>query len=91
MASNLRRATASGAVVSGTKRLKSVCLTAAAATSTVAIDDSTDGSGADVLVLSAVANTSTCWTSGDKEGVPFGTAIYATLTGASAAVTIEHD
>ena len=91
MASNLGRRTSTGAFVTGKYRLKSVCLTAAAATSTVAIDDSTDGSATDLLVLSAAANTSVCWTAADPNGVAFGTAIYGTLTGASAAATVEYD
>lgn len=91
MAANLKRVTASGAAASGAKRLHSFCLTAAAATSTATVDDSTDGSGTDLMKLSAVANTSVCWTSGQKEGVPFGTAIYVTLTGASAEAAVEYD
>lgn len=89
MASNLKRITASGAFATGSKRLKGVCLTAAAATSTLAIDDSADGSGTDVLVLSAVANTSVCWQA--RGAVPFSIAIYGTLTGASASATAEYD
>lgn len=89
MASNLKRIAASGAFATGPRRLKSVCLTAAAATSTLAIDDSTDGAGTDLLVLSAVANTSVCWNARDH--VEFKTAIYGTLTGASAAATAEYD
>jgi len=89
MASNLKRITASGAFATGSRRLKGVCLTAAAATSTLAIDDSVDGSGTDLLVLSAVANTSVCWQA--REPVSFATAIYGTLTGASAAASAEYD
>lgn len=89
MATNLKRITASGTFATGQRQLKGVCLTAAAATSTLAIDDSTDGSGTDLLVLSAVANTSVCWQA--RDSVPFTTAIYGTLTGASAAATAEYD
>lgn len=87
--SNLARITASGAVAAGKRRLKGVCVTAAAATATVAVDDSADGSGTDLLVLSAVANTSACWRA--RDAVPFSTAIYGTLTGSGAAASFEYE
>lgn len=89
VARDLKQVSATGDVtVSVPALLRSVTLTAAAATSTVVVKDGSSGSAR--LTLSAVANTSVVWTAG-PEGVPFGTAIHATLTGASAVASFEFD
>lgn len=89
MARDLKQVSASGDVTTGVPAiLRSVTLTAAAATSTVVVKDGSTGSAR--LTLSAVANTSAVWTAG-PEGVLFGTAIHATLTGASAVASFEFD
>lgn len=68
--------------------LRSVTLTAAAATSTVIVKDGSGG--ATRLTLSALANTTVVWTAGPG-GVHFGSAIHATLSGASAVASFEFD
>ena len=92
MATALKKVTATGLVITGPVFLRSVMLTAAAATSTVLVQDTSAGGGTDVLSISAVANTSQEWQSGDDDrGVFFAKGIYATLSGASAAVSVEFE
>ena len=89
MARDLKQVSATGDVTTLVPAvLRSVTLTAAAATSTVVVKDGS--SGATRLTLSAVANTTVVWTAG-VDGVHFGTAIHATLTGASAVASFEFD
>lgn len=89
MARDLKQVNATGDVTTLVPAvLRSVVLTAAAATSTVIIKDGS--SGAARLTLSAVANTSVVWNAG-PDGVHFGTAIHATLSGASAVASFEFD
>lgn len=68
--------------------LRSVTLTAAAATSTVAVKDGSGGSTR--LTLSAVANTSVVWNAG-ADGVLFTSSIHATLSGSGALASFEFD
>lgn len=91
MASNLKSATATGALISGDARLKSAALMGGSAAATLVLDDSTDGTGTVELRLAAGIGTTAVWTAADPEGVLFGTGIYATLTGAGAAVSIEYE
>lgn len=92
----LARVTATGVAVTkptsaAALKLKSITLTPAAAVSTVTVDDSTDGSGTDLLTLQAAANgNSVQWLAADY-GLPFFTAIHCTITGASAVVVVEYD
>ena len=92
MASRLKQVSASSKVADGNLWLKSVTLTAGAgAAATVAVDDSTDGNGTDLLTLAAPQGTSITWQAGDPGGVFFGAALYATLTGAGAVVSCEYE
>lgn len=89
MARDLKQVSATGDVVTGTAVLRSVVLTAAAATSTVAVRD---GSGGAVrLTLSAVANGTAVWVAGSGDGVRFSTSIHATISGAAAVAAFEYD
>lgn len=89
MARDLKQVSSTGDVTTVVPAvLRSVTLTAAAATSTVAVKDGSGGSTR--LTLSAVANTSTTWYAGPS-GVLFGSSIHATLTGASAVASFEFD
>jgi hypothetical protein len=89
VARDLKQVSATGDVTTGVPAiLRSVTLTAAAATSTVIVKNGSSGSAR--LTLSAVANTSVVWTAG-PEGVLFGTSIHATLSGASAVACFEFD
>jgi hypothetical protein len=86
----LKRATATGLIVSGPCYLKSVTLTPAAAVATVSVDDSSDGSATDLLSLQAAANgESVIWVSQDKRGVAFQNGVHITVGGAGAAVSVE--
>jgi len=89
VARDLKQVSATGDVTTNVPAiLRSVTLTAAAATSTVTVKDGSSGSAR--LTLSAVANTSVVWNAGPS-GVLFGTAIHATLSGASAVASFEFD
>lgn len=91
MATRLRQVTATGQAAVGPVRLKSAVLTGAAAAATADLDDSLAGAGVDLLSLSAPAGGTASWTSGDPDGVFFGTALHATLTGAGAKLSIEYE
>ena len=89
MAGNLVQVAATGDVVSGQRRLHSVVLSPAAAASAVEIRD---GSGGAIrLTLKPVANgASIPWAAADRSGIPFTSAIHATLAGASAVASVEY-
>lgn len=89
--SNIKQIAASAAVATGNVWLKSITLTAAADAASVAVDDSTDGAGTDLLTLKAAIGTTVTWRAGDPKGVFFGTALYATITGTSPAVSFEYE
>jgi hypothetical protein len=89
MATNLYRATATGAAFTGKGYLKSVALEGGSANSTVQVRDNTSGSGTVILSLAAVIGSSAVWSSGDPDGVFIGTGVHVTLAGAGAAVTVE--
>lgn len=91
MASRLKKVTATGKIIDGPVRLKSVVLAAGSDAATAIIDDSTDGAGTDLLKLVAPAGDTAVWTSGDKHGVYLGTAAYTTLTGTGPHLTIEYE
>lgn len=91
MASRLARGTATGLVVSGPLYLRSVIVNADAAASNVLLQDTAAGGGTDLLKVSANANDSQDWVSGDRQGVFFEKGIYATLTGAGASFSIEYE
>jgi hypothetical protein len=89
VAGNLVQASATGDVVVGPRVLHSVVLSPAAAACSVEIRD---GLGGQVrLTLKAVASgASVPWAAGDRSGVPFSTAIHATVAGAGALVNVEY-
>lgn len=90
MATRLVRRTSTGLAIAGPGRLRAVVLTPAAAVSAVLVQDSSAGGGTDVLSLQAAANgASAVWLSADPDGVPFSAGVYVTLSGASAAVSVE--
>lgn len=91
MASTLKRAAATGKIADGPVYLKSVALQAAAANATALLQDTTAGSGTDVLGLAALANGSAVWAAGDPDGVLFAKGLYLTLAGADAAVAVEYE
>jgi hypothetical protein len=91
MASNLKRATATGSIATGARRIKSVVLQGGSANSTVLIDDSAAGSGTVILALAAVIGSSAVWTAADDEGAFVTAGIFATLAGTGAGVTVEYD
>jgi len=91
MASKLSQVAASAKVADGRVWLKSITLAAGADAASVVVDDSTDGSGSDLLTLKAAAGTTATWRSGDKQGVFFGTALYAAITGTAPAVSFEYE
>lgn len=88
--SSLKEVSATGDVVTGADgyRLHSVVLTAAGATSSVVIRDTSGGSA--LLTVKAAANTTARWEAGDRSGVFVGTTIHATLSGASAVADVEY-
>lgn len=88
MASNLKRVTATGNVVTYGGYLKSIILVAAAAAAD--LDVRLDGaSGSIALTLAAVIEGSAVWHSPDSKGVLFPGALHATLTGAGSIATFE--
>jgi hypothetical protein len=89
MATRLITVSASGLAYTGDGYLKSVHLAAGGAAATAIVDDSEDGSGTDLLKLAAPTNGGDHWVTGDKDGVPFTTAVYVTLAGAGAVATVE--
>lgn len=90
MARDLKQVSATGDVTAVVPAvLRSVTLTAAAATATVVVKDGSGGSTR--LTLSAVANASVTWQAGSAEGVHFGSAIHATLSGSGALASFEFD
>lgn len=91
MASRLTQRSSDGAAYTGNAYLKSVTLTAGSDAATVVIDDSTDGSGTDLLTLKAPTGTTVEWQARDDGGVFFTTAIYCDLTGTAPVVTCEYE
>lgn len=91
MASRLKQIAASAKVADGNLRLKSITLTAGVDAASVAVDDSADGAGTDLLTLKAAAGSTVIWRTGDPQGVFFGTALYATITGTAPAVAFEYE
>jgi hypothetical protein len=91
MATNLSRVVSTSAAYTGKGGLKSVTLQGGSANSTVDIRDNVTGTGAVIMSLAAVANTTSHWHSNDPDGVFLGTGCHLTLagTGASCAVEIE--
>jgi len=89
MAGNLVQVSATGDVVTGQRRLHSVILSPAGAAATLEVRDS--ASGAIRLTLKALINgPSVPWVAGDRSGIPFSSAIHATLTGAGALASFEY-
>ncbi len=85
--STLYEADATGDVVARDCMLHSVTLTGGSDAATIVIRDA---SGTDpVLTLKAAANASVEWRSGAKEGVFFGAAVHATLTGTAPLAYVE--
>lgn len=74
--------TSSGSVLSGTGLVSSVVLVGGTANSSVAIDNSTDGSGDVKIELKSLANDSKTFT--PSKPIEFSTAVYATLAGTGA-------
>lgn len=91
MATRLEQVSATGKVQDGSLWLKSVVLAGGSAAATLLIQDTTDGSGTDVLKLAAATGDSAVWQSPDSEGVYFANAIYATLSGAGAVASFEYE
>jgi hypothetical protein len=89
VAGNLVQVSATGDVVAGQRVLHSVVLSPAAAACSVEIRDG--ASGAIRLTLKAVANgASVGWAAADRSGIPFSSAIHATVAGAGALVNVEY-
>jgi len=91
MATRLEQASATGKVQDGPLWLKSAILAGGSAAATLLVQDTTDGSGTDVLKLAAPIGDSAVWQSPDNEGVYFANAIYATLGGTGAVATFEYE
>jgi hypothetical protein len=92
VATRLESAVATAKIQDGNLWLKSVTLAAGADAATVIIDDSTDGSGTDLLKLAAPAGETATWVTGDRgEGVFIGNALYATITGTTPFVSFEFE
>jgi hypothetical protein len=88
MARDLKEASATGNVTTTVPaRLHSVVLTAGSDAASVIVKDGTGGSAR--LTLKAAASTSVVWMAGDPEGVLFGTAIHATLSGTGPVADFE--
>lgn len=87
--STLKEVSATGDVITGARRILSVTLTPAAAASAVEVRDASGG--AIVLTLKAPASGgSVTWRPGDAKGIPVGTSVHATLTGAGALASFEY-
>ena len=80
-----------GAAVSGRVRPKSGVLAGGSDAATVAVEDSTDGGGTDVLTLKSPANDSRAWVSSDPDGVIFETGVHVDVTGTDPTVTVEYE
>ncbi len=91
MAARLKQISASGKVADGPLWLKGIVLTAGSDAATLAVDDSTDGSGTDQLTLKAATGASAVWTTGDRDGVFIKTALYGTLTGTGPVASFEFE
>lgn len=91
MASRLVQVSASGKVVDGPVFLKSLVLAGGSDAASVALADSSGAGGTAVLTLKAAAGSTVSWHSADKRGAFFGTAIYATVSGTSPAVSLEYE
>ncbi len=89
MASRLIRVTGTGAAYSGKCILKSVALQGGSANSTALVQDTTPDGGTNVLGLATVIGSSSVWTSGDYDGVPFTAGMYVPLAGACASCSVE--
>lgn len=88
MARDLKEVSATGNVTTTVPAyLHSVVLTAGSDAATLLVKDGSGG--ATRLTLKAAANTSATWTSGEKCGVLFGSAIHATLTGTGPVADFE--
>lgn len=90
MARDLKEVSATGDVTTTVPaRLHSVVLTPDGTNdATLVVTDGSSGS-ARLTLQAPGAGPSATWTSGDPEGVLFGTAIYATLTGTGAVADFE--
>lgn len=89
MAGNLVQVSATGDVATGPRVLHSVVLSPAAAACSVEVRDG--ASGAIRLTLKAAANAdSVPWAAADRSGIPFTSAIHATLAGAGALASFEY-
>lgn len=92
MATKLVKVAASGKIADPGVWMKSVVLAAGSAAGSVVIDDSVDGSGTEVLKLTAAADdVGEVWVSGDPQGVRMTNGIYATLAGAGVEVSVEFE
>lgn len=83
---NIGYATGTGDITTSTAFVRSVILTAAAATATVTVKAGGSG-GTTLLALSAVANTSI---SADLVGAMFKDGVHVTLSGSGASVSVVY-
>ena len=81
MARDLKQVTATGNVTTTVPAF----LNSVAVTGAVTVDVRDGASGPIRLTLVASATSTALWSAGDREGVLFGTAIHATLTGTGTA------
>lgn len=81
--------TSSGLIVTGNTRLIAIILTAGSDTASVAVDNSTDGSGSVLATLKAATNTSRTFTIGHP-GIKASTGLYATITGSTPKIYVVY-
>jgi hypothetical protein len=90
--SALKKASATGAAVTGPVRLYGVVLAGGTAASTVSVRDGAGGT--DVLTLAAPIGGYASWHAanphGELPGVPFATSVYVTLGGTGASCSLEY-
>ena len=81
--------TSSGLIVSGNTRMVAIILTAGSDAASVAVDDSTDGSGSVLATLKAATGTTQSF-SIVEPGIKASTGLYATITGTSPKVYVVY-
>ena len=77
------------AILNDPSRITGIILFAAAAESTVTLNDSDDGTGTDRIALKVGANDSKPAFFGDK-GIRFDAGVYSTITGSGAVVYVYY-
>jgi hypothetical protein len=85
--SNFVNQAATGLALAAPRKVLSITLTAGADAASVAIDDSTDGSGDPVTVNAAIGTTVQV----RFKGLDFRTGVYATITGTTPLISIEWE